>query len=105
MTAKEFLEELPAKVNKDAIEGLETVFHFDLQGDEGGQYTLELKDGALSFKEGLDGDAKCAIKAKAKNFVKLAAGDLNPMMAILTGKIKISDQGEMLKYAKIFGLL
>ena len=31
--------------------------------------------------------------------------DVNPMMALLTGKLKISNQGEMLKYAKIFGLM
>ncbi len=105
MTAKDFLSSLPEKVNKDAIDGMETTFHFDLAGDEGGQFTLELKDGSLNFKEGLEGEAKCAVKAKAKNFIKLAQGDLNPMMAILTGKIKISDQGEMLKYAKVFGLL
>ena len=105
MTAKQFLEGLPEKINKDAVEGMETVFHFELDGDEGGDFTLELKDGVLNFAEGLSGDAKCRIRAKAKNFVKLAQGDLNPMMAILTGKIKISDQGEMLKYAKVFGLL
>lgn len=105
MTAKDFLMALPNKVSKDAIEGMETLFHFDLDGDDGGQYTLELKDGGLNVIEGLEGDAKCAIRAKAENFVKLAKGDINPMMAILTGKVKISNQGEMLKYAKIFGLL
>ncbi len=105
MTAKDFLMALPKKVSKDAIEGMETLFHFDLDGDDGGQYTLELKDGALNVIDGLEGDAKCAIRGKAKNFIKLAQGDINPMMAILTGKVKISNQGEMLKYAKIFGLL
>ena len=105
MTAKDFLMALPAKVSKESIEGMETLFHFDLDGDDGGQYTLELKDGSLEFKEGLEGEARCSVKGKAQNFVKLASGDLNPMMAILTGKVKISNQGEMLKYAKIFGIL
>jgi len=27
------------------------------------------------------------------------------MLAVLTGKVKISNQGEMMKYAKIFGLM
>ncbi len=106
MTAKEFLFALPDKVNPDSVEGMETVFHFDLSDDEeGGQYTLSLKDGTLVASEGLDGDAKCTIKASSQNFVKLAQGELNPMMALLTGKVKITNQGEMLKYAKLFGLM
>lgn len=105
MTAKEFLENLPEKVRKEAIEGQETTFHFDLSGDGGGQVTLKLEDGEMKAAEGLEGDAKCVVKADAENFMKVVKGDLNPMMAVLTGKLKISNQGEMLKYAKMFGLM
>ncbi|MBK8429598.1 MAG: hypothetical protein IPL27_28240 [Lewinellaceae bacterium] len=35
----------------------------------------------------------------------MLSGDLNPMMAMMTGKLKISNPGEMLKYAKMFGLM
>ena len=50
-------------------------------------------------------EPKCVVRATGDNFVGLASGDLNPMMAVLTGKVKITNQGEMLKYAKIFGLM
>ena len=105
MTAKEFLEGLPSKVNKEALEGLETLFHFDLEGDGGGQMTLSVKDGELTAEEGLNGEPRCTVKAKASDFVSVATGNLNPMMAVLTGKLKMSNQGEMIKYAKIFGLM
>ena len=105
MTAKDFLDGLPVKVNKDAIEGINTVFHFDLQGEGGTQMTLAIEDGEFSAKEGLHGEAKCAVTANAEDFMKLVSGELNPMMAILTGKIQITNQGEMLKYAKMFGLM
>lgn len=104
-TAKDFIANLPSKVNKAALEGQETVFHFDLSGENGGQYTLSLKDGELNYHEGLEGDAKCTVKASDENFLKLVTGKLNPMVAIMTGKVKISNQGEMLKYAKLFGLM
>jgi len=34
---------------------------------------------------------------------KILKGELNPMMALLTGKLKISNQAEMLKFAKALG--
>jgi putative sterol carrier protein len=105
MNTREFLYGLPAKVASSAVEGLETVFHFDIDGPEGGQFTIEVKDGAVVVSDGLSGDARCTVRASDENFVNLARGELNPMMAILTGKVKISNQGEMLKYAKIFGLM
>lgn len=105
MTAKEFITGLPERVNPDALEGLETVFHFDVEGDEGGQYTVNLKDNTIEVEEGLNGEARCAVKTTADNFMAVISGKLNPMMAVLTGKLKITNQGEMLKYAKIFGIM
>ncbi len=105
MTSREFIYALPDKVPAAAIEGLETKFHFDLEGDNGGQYTIIIADQKVDVTDGLQGEANCVIKAKGDDFVSLAKGDLNPMMAMLTGKLKISNQGEMLKYAKLFGLM
>lgn len=105
MTAKDFLFALPAKVNPAALEGLETVFHFNLQGEKGGQYTVSLADQKLNVNEGLQGEPKCVINTDEQTFVDLVTGKLNPMLAVLTGKIKISNQGELLRYAKIFGLM
>lgn len=100
---KKFLHELPAKVSQEAIEGLSTLFHFDIDGS--GQYTVKLDDGKLDVSEGLNGDAACKVTASADTISKLLSKDLNPMMAMMTGKLKISNPGEMLKYAKMFGLM
>ncbi|MDX1685247.1 MAG: SCP2 sterol-binding domain-containing protein [Saprospiraceae bacterium] len=105
MTAKDFLNTLPEKVKKEALQDQETRFHFDLEGEGGGQMTLEIKDGELIADKGLQGEPKCTVKGNAEDFMKVVRGDLNPMMAVLSGKLKISNQGEMLKYAKMFGLM
>ena len=105
MNAKEFLLALPEKSNKDVLEGHNTNFHFILSGDEGGEITMNIKDGVLTSTEGLVGEPTCVVKSKEVNLTKLIKKELNPMMAILTGKLKISNQGEMLKYAKILGLM
>ncbi len=105
MTSRDFLYKLPSKVSPGAVEGLETIFHFDLEGEGGGKYTVQVNGGKVSVSDGLNGDASCVVRASEETFNKLISGDLNPMMAVLTGKVKISNQGEMLRYAKIFGLM
>jgi len=103
MTSRDFIYKLPARISPDAIEGHDTTFHFDLES--GGQYTVSIANSQVSVSDGLIGEANCVVRASEENFMKLIEGDLNPMMAVLTGKVKISNQGEMLRYAKIFGLM
>lgn len=100
---KEFLFSLPQKVAPEAVEGLSTVFHFDIS--DAGQFTVKLDNGKFDVSEGLSGEAVCKVNTSAESFSKLLSRDLNPMMAMMTGKLKISNPGEMLKYAKMFGLM
>ena len=105
MTAAEFLRSLPARATPEAIEGMDTNFYFDLSGEGGGAYTVVADDGQLAVHEGQVGEPKCTVKADANQFMNVVRGDTNPMMAVMTGKIKISNTGELLKYAKVFGLM
>ena len=105
MNINEFIKTLPEKVNQDAIAGHNTRFHFDIAGEEGGQFTVSIDDGIMNAQEGIHGDAKCVVKAKAEHLSSILKGEINPMTAVFTGKLKISNPGEMMKYAKIFGLM
>ncbi len=45
-----------------------------------------------------DKDADCLIIVTPENFMALASGDLNPMMAVMSGKVKIKgDMGVAMK--------
>jgi len=45
-----------------------------------------------------DKEADCTISTSMENMVKLKSGELNPMMAVMTGKIKIDgDMGLAMK--------
>jgi len=50
-----------------------------------------------------DAEADCVIKISPKNFAKLIEGDLNPMMGVMMGKIKI--KGDMSVAMKLQSLL
>ncbi len=104
-SAREFITALPAKTPAAYLEGVETNFHFDIEGDGGGQFSVIVKDGAMNVHEGFVGTPSCTVGAKEKNFLSLLRGELNPMMAVFTGKLKISNPGEVMKYAKMFGLM
>ena len=104
MHALEFIDNLPAKVPAEALEGNETVFHFEISGDPAGSRTVTVKDAAIHVIDGLEGEARCVVKTSNETFLNILNGSLNPMMALMTGKIKISNPGEMMKYAKLFGL-
>lgn len=104
MSAKDFLFSLPSKVPVEALDGIQTNFHFNLSGESGGQYTVNINDNKVDVQEGLLGDPSCVVSCSAEDFSRILSGDLNPMMAVFTGKIKISNQSEMLKYAKLFGM-
>ena len=103
MISKEFLQGLPTKINADVIANLSTTFHFDFSEDNGGQVTVNLEEGKVNVSEGFTGTPSCTIKCTDENFKKILKKELNPMMAMLSGKLKISNQSEMLKFAKVLG--
>ncbi len=50
-----------------------------------------------------DKEADCVISTSMDTFLKLKSGDINPMMAVMTGKIKI--KGDMSIAMKLQALL
>ena len=105
MTAKELVMALPSQVNPAALAEATTCFHFQISGEGGGDFTVEAKDGVCTATEGLSSEAKCVVKCSDELLVGIMNKTQNPQMAVFTGKLKISNLGEMMKYAKIFGLM
>jgi len=103
MTAKEYLQNTASGLTATEVDGVTTTLHFDF-GD-GADYSMVVADGKAEFVEGFVGIAECVIKAEADDFVKIATGDINPMMAMMMGKLKLSNAGAMMKYAKMLGLM
>jgi beta-glucuronidase len=60
-------------------------FHLE---DEG-VYRLVIENGTCRAEAG-DGPADATIQLKAKDAVRLMSGELNPMVAVMTGRVKVS---------------
>jgi putative sterol carrier protein len=100
MTAQEFFEALPSKVDAAKTAGMTGSYVFDITGV--GQWTVAVNDGAVTVDEGA-GTADCTIVANEETLLKIARGEANPTTAYMTGKLKIQgDMNAALKLQKLF---
>ena len=77
-------------------------FHFIISGDENLELSLLINNDTCLLEEGLKGTSNCVIKTSAKTYIELETGKANPQMALMMGKIKVSNISEMMKFAKCF---
>ena len=83
MEISQIRKDLEEKVKKIDPIGKKLKFNLD------GEYILI--DGSKSSNEitDVDGDADCTIKMSKETYIKLQRGEIKPMIATLTGKIKV----------------
>ncbi len=102
-TAKEIINSLPNRFKADKVdEDLDIIFHFEISGDNGGDFTVAIKNKECTVTEGLYDEAKCTVKAKDKVYADVELGKTNAQMAFMMGKVKVSNLNAMLKFADCF---
>jgi putative sterol carrier protein len=100
MTAQEFFEALPEKVDPAKTAGMNNSYVFDIDGV--GQWTVAVADGVVTVEDGVR-QADCTISASEETLTKIAKGEANATTAYMTGKLKIDgDMGAALKLQKLF---
>lgn len=104
-TAADVVRSLCDRFRPEKAGDYATVFHFDLSGEGGGQFTVTIENGKCNVEPGLQGQPKCLVQATAATYCDIELGNTNAEMAFMTGKIKISNVGEMLRFVKLFNRL
>lgn len=102
VTAKEIIGTAPARFRAEKSDGINTVFHFDISGQDGGLFTMVIENGTCTLLEGLQGEAKCVITTTDSHYRDLETGKLNPQLALMMGKVKVSSLTEMMAFSKLF---
>ena len=100
--ASEIIKSLPQRFKADKAAGVNTRFHFEIEGETGGHFTAIVVDGVCTVEDGLNGEPKCVVRAKAVDYEDVELGRTNPQMAVMMGKIKISNLGEMMGFVNYF---
>ena len=89
----EFFEKLDAAATANPAEATtaNAIFQFNISGDDGGTYVLDLTEGKTSdFLSREDNDAAGAkISVSAEDWVAMLDGELDAMQAFMGGKITI----------------
>jgi putative sterol carrier protein len=99
-SAKEFFDTLESKVDPAKAQGVNASYLFDVTG--AGAWKVDVQDSGVKVTEGAT-DAGTTITMSQADFERLVAGDLNPMTAFMTGKLKVKgDMGAAMKLQKLF---
>jgi putative sterol carrier protein len=106
-TPKSFFEEKIAKKLVDKPETSDQVnstYEFNITGDNGGVWTVDLTKKPGVVTAGSAGNAKCIVTCASENFMNIVTGKMNPQMAFMSGKLKIKgDMGLAMKLQKVIG--
>lgn len=96
---------LPEKLaGNEKARATNALYVFDLSGDNGGTWTVDLRKDEDQVSEGSTDDADCTINMTADNFSKLWDGELAATKAYMLGKLKIKgDMGLALKLQTFIG--
>ncbi|MBN4077346.1 SCP2 sterol-binding domain-containing protein [Sulfobacillus acidophilus] len=104
-TVSQVFDEMKNRLTPEKAQKINASYFFDIGGDNGGKWSVDLTKGDNWVTEGEPSDpAQCTIFVKkAEDWVALAAGKMNPTMAFMQGKIKV--KGNMSLALKLQSLL
>lgn len=98
---KNIRERLQSK--PELSEQINNSYQFDLTGDDGGQWYIDLK-GTSKVEAGTLEEPGVTVTMSASDFVDLVEGRLNGQMAFMQGKLKIKgDMSLALKLQQVLG--
>ncbi|MHA6251168.1 SCP2 sterol-binding domain-containing protein [Oceanobacillus sp. CAU 1775] len=105
LSLNEVMQEIEKRLNEnpEPIHEVQSLYQFEISGEEEGVYQLDIQNGTAKVSEGVKADADCTLKMSLKNFHKFLAGNLNGTVAFMTGKLKLD--GDMTKALKLESLL
>lgn len=96
----------PTRFNADKAQSLDDVVYMNLTGADARDVLLHVKNGTLDVQEGAapPESPSLTLKADANDWLAVENGQLNPMTAMMTGKIKMKGNPAFaMKFMGLFG--
>lgn len=99
------LERIRAKYDEDpvAFEQLNGTYQLDMSSDGGNILHVLVLDGLFDLREGALSQPDYTLTISSQDFNRILAGAMNPVMAYMAGKMKLSGKPDM--FEKITRLL
>lgn len=102
-TAKEIIEAMPSAFLPERAEGLKATCQFELTGEEGGNWVLEIANQQCQVKEGVVAAPDATISLAAADYVAMVKGELDVMRSFMKGRLKVKgNMGLVMKVLDLF---
>jgi putative sterol carrier protein len=85
-SARELFESLEERVDPARTRGTTASYRFEVAG--AGTWRVEVNDGKVDVTES-DAPADCVIRASEENLLRIVRGELNPVTAYMTGRVRV----------------
>lgn len=100
----EVLAGYPERFRADKAEDVDALVYMNLTGDDPRDILLTVKNQTLTMAEGTTEEATLRVIADTQNWLAVENGELNPMMAMMQGKLKLKGNPAFaMKFMSLFG--
>jgi putative sterol carrier protein len=91
------------KTRPELAKDINAIIHFDITGEQGGTWTMDLTKSSDWVSTGTQGTPKMTITVSDQDFMKIRQKQLNAQMAAMQGKLKFKpmDMGLAMKLGKL----
>lgn len=96
---QQIFETIPKRFKAEKSTYDHAIFHFDF-GTE--KFSVIINKDNCTIEPELVGKSVCEVKTTAETYINIETGNANAQMAMFTGKLKVSNVNEMMRFAKLF---
>ena len=89
-SVKEIFSGMPGVFNRDAAAGLDAVFQYNIEGADGGDWYVVVKNQTCTVFEGVHANPTVSLRLADKDWIAMCNGELDGMSAFMGGKLKIA---------------
>jgi putative sterol carrier protein len=94
---------MPNAFDAEKAKDIDATVQFDLTGEGGDQYYVEVANGTINTAKGTAENPTATIHMDAEDYKKMIAGELNPVTAFMSQKIKVEgDLNTVMKFQGLF---
>ena len=87
---QDVFKKMPEVFDTDAAQGLDAVFQFEITGDNGGNWSVAVKDGTCEISEGSHDNPSVTLTMSAETWLGMVNKEINGMQAFMGGQLKAS---------------
>ncbi len=105
MQPAQLFDRLAARIAErpQLVEEIGAVYRFDVEGEEGGSWVIDLKTPPGSVRRGTGEEADCVVAVSQSDLAGIVSGQVDPQSAFLMGRIRVA--GNFMLATKLRALL